>query len=413
MWNDDLRSRLGRRIEDRLPDAKRSLRALVECNSFTRNREGVLRNAAMVRELFEPLGFTSSAAPSDEDDEGDHLVLARPGASGTTLLLISHLDTVYSPELERRTDFGWREDGDLIRGPGVADIKGGTMTMYVALEALAQEVPELFDETGWLVLLNAAEEDGSDTFRSLARSSASDRAAACLVYEHGNDRDGGTLVTTSRRGSGRFVVETFGRQAHAGSSHARGANAIRELARKIEAIEAMTDPGGRTTFNVGLVEGGVGSNSVAAHARCTVDVRADDPESFAAAGARVASLAGTGEIASRADGFPCTVSVTRKPCFPPWPANDASTRLAAVAARAGRDVGIEVLAEHRLGASDGCHVWDLVPTLDGLGPIGFHLHSAEHDPERGKEQESLRWSSVGERAMLSAALLVRLLEPKA
>ncbi|MDH3285827.1 MAG: M20/M25/M40 family metallo-hydrolase [Acidobacteriota bacterium] len=409
MWNDSLRSRLRRAVHDLLDDAKRSLRALVECNSFTRNHDGVARNARTLTELFEPLGFAAHSVASDEETHGDHLVLTRPGPGNTDLLLVSHLDTVYPPDLERRAGFVWHEEDDLIRGPGVVDIKGGTITMHLVLSVLSRELPELFERVGWTVLLNAAEEEGSDSFRSLARASVGDRTAACLVYEHGNDAPGGgTLVTTSRRGSGRFLVETRGRSAHAGSSHARGANAIRELARKIEAIEAMTDPDGRTTFNVGLVEGGTASNSVPAHARCTVDLRADDPDSFAAAGARIEALAGEGEIASRTDGFRCTVAVTKKPCFPPWPDNDGSRRLAALAARAGSDVGIVVGAEHRLGASDGCHVWDLVPTLDGLGPIGFHLHSAEHDPEQGKEQETLRWSSVAERTMLNLALLVRL-----
>ncbi len=64
--------------------------------------------------------------------------------------------------------------------------------------------------------------------------------------------------------------------------------------------------------------------------------------------------------------------------------------------------------EYRLGASDGAHLWDLVPTLDGLGPLGEHIHCAEHDPARGKFQESLHTASLAERALLLAELLRRL-----
>lgn len=396
-------------VDARLDAAYGHLKALVGVNSFTRNREGVAENARVVAGLFAPLGFAATFVPSLEPGHGEHLVLRRRGRRRASILLVSHLDTVYSPEVEARYDFRFRREGDRLYGPGIADIKGGTVLAHLALSALAASDPETLDAASWTVLLDAAEEEGSPDFPALLREHAQDEAIACLVFEHGNDAEGGgTSVTSSRRGSARFLVETFGRQAHAGSAHRRGINAIRELARLVERIERMTTDDGAVTFNVGRIGGGLGSNTVPDTAWCDVDLRADLEEPYGRAVAAIEALAGGGSVCSRHDGHSGSVRVTRCPSYPPWPANPGSRWLVEIARDAGRECGLAVTDEHRLGASDGSHVWNSVPTLDGLGPIGVDLHSAEHDPERGKRQESLRWSSMRERALLAVNLFARL-----
>ncbi|HCA93012.1 MAG TPA: peptidase M20, partial [Alphaproteobacteria bacterium] len=46
-----------------------------------------------------------------------------------------------------------------------------------------------------------------------------------------------------------------------------------ELARKVQALHALTDLDKGITINVGLVSGGQSVNTVAAHAECGVDIR--------------------------------------------------------------------------------------------------------------------------------------------
>ena len=98
-------------------------------------------------------------------------------------------------------------------------------------------------------------------------------------------RDGGKVVT-ARKGVGRFDVHVEGRPAHAGSRHQDGRNAIREAARQILAIEAMTDYGRGVTTTVGLISGGTAVNTVPQHCRFVVDLRvetASDGETYASA----------------------------------------------------------------------------------------------------------------------------------
>ena len=118
------------------------LRALVDTNSFTQNRSGVLAVGALCSEVFEPLGFSSVSVPSVTPECGDHVILTRNG-SEQSLLLVSHLDTVYPPEEEAKYDFRWREEGGWIYGPGVVDIKGCTVGRLSARRALAHENPSL------------------------------------------------------------------------------------------------------------------------------------------------------------------------------------------------------------------------------------------------------------------------------
>jgi glutamate carboxypeptidase len=323
-------------------------------------------------------------------------------------LFVSHLDTVYAPEEEARHGFVWREEDDRIEGPGVADIKGGTVLIWLALGALSSAAPELARSATWRVALNAAEEEGSPSFPPLLRSLVGPRTRACLVFECTREtQEGANTLTVARRGAGRFLIEVRGRAAHTGSGWARGASALREAARLVERIEAMSRPERGLTYTVGRLEAGTVVNTVPERARLWLDVRSESVEDHEDALRFVQALAGEGSVRARSDGHPCTIAVRTLAGYPPWMPNAGSERLAAHALEAGSRLGIVHELEHRHGASDGCHTWDLAPTLDGLGPAGAHIHCAEHDPAAGKQRESIRRSSLRERALLTALTVAR------
>jgi len=352
---------------------KELLRRLVEVNSFTGNRDGVREVGRIVEGMFHPLGFSARWI-------GDHLALEKGGAGGPRLLLVGHLDTVY-PE-----NFAWREEGGRIFGPGVCDMKGGIVVMWMAL---AQSCPP--DVT---LLFNATEEGGCADFPPLLRSFVTPATRACLVYEPGLEEGSKTTVVTERKGSGRFRIDVAGRQAHSGHSHEKGASAIRELARVVERIEASTDRARGVTFNVGTIEGGTTVNSVPGRASAGLDLRAWTPADFAWGRAQALGLSGDGSVPGT------RVEVTELPGYPPWPGNEGSRRLGELACA----LDPMIVAGRRGGGSDGCHLWDLVPTLDGLGPVGRNAHVAT-----GKDPESVDPGSFAPRAKLSVALFRKLL----
>ena len=84
-------------------------------------------------------------------------------------------------------------------------------------------------------------------------------------------------VKTGRKGIGIFTLEVVGVESHAGLDPTAGASAIHALARVIEQVVPIARPDRGTTVNVGLVQGGSGSNVVAGRATAQVDVRVSDP----------------------------------------------------------------------------------------------------------------------------------------
>jgi glutamate carboxypeptidase len=104
-------------------------------------------------------------------------------------------------------------------------------------------------------------------------------------------------------------------------------------------------------------------------------------------------------VRRRAGAARCRVAVRELPGYPPWPANGATEALAARALRIGRDVGLSLAAPRRAGGSDGAFLWDVAPTLDGLGPVGADPHTPRESVER---------ASFVPRALLSARLIEEL-----
>ena len=389
------------------------LHQMVLINSFTMNPRGVNRLGELTAERFAELGFETEAVPSEGFRYGRHLVLSRPAilanrATAPTIGLISHLDTVFPEIEEQANDFHFRIAGDRIYGPGTVDIKGGTVLIYMVLDGLRHFFPDVFDGVNWLILLNAAEEVLAPDFGELARARL-DGARAALVFEGGDVKDGRYQFVTARKGMARYHIEVEGRGSHAGASHKRGANAIVQLADVIRAVADLTDYERALTFNVGTVMGGTVINRVPHQAAASVEMRAFDRAVFEDGVARMMALSEMCTVRSAADDYPCRVRVNLEGRWQPWPSNAATTGLFDVWAAAAEELGLKSVAlQSRGGLSDGNWLWDLLPTIDGLGPEGDNAHSSERSDDGSKDQEYVLASSFVPKALLNIAGIVRL-----
>jgi acetylornithine deacetylase/succinyl-diaminopimelate desuccinylase-like protein len=173
-----------------LPDYLAALRQMVEINSFTAHAAGVNELGQVTATLFAQLGFKAEFVQSAIAHYGKHLVLTRNGRANQTIGLVSHLDTVFPAEEEQRNSFHWREEGDRIYGPGTVDIKGGTVLIYMMLDALRTHAPEQFEAINWVILVDASEEAEAEDFGQLCidRLEGPD-TLACLIFEGGSNRD--------------------------------------------------------------------------------------------------------------------------------------------------------------------------------------------------------------------------------
>ena len=399
-------------LEKKQPFYLDLLRQMVEINSFTTNPAGVGRLGRLTADVFAPLGFADEQIPSTRPEYGPHLVLTRPGETSTTVGLISHLDTVFPAIEEKQNDFHWREEGNLLYGPGTVDIKGGTVLIYMVLDALRCCAPALFAATNWVVLLDAAEETDGEEFGRLCqeRLPVTDTRAA-LIFEGGRGNWQEANVVVARKGRAIYRVTAEGRAAHAGSAHEQGANAIVQLADAVQQIEGFTDYARDLTFNVGTLAGGSVVNRVPHFASASVEMRAFSREIFEDGVARMMALPRATENVESANGdYRCRLQVEIVKETGPWPRNPQTDRLLAIWQEAGEELGIRVWPEERGGLSDGNYFWDMLPTLDGLGPSGGNAHCSERSEDGRKDQEFVRRNSFVPKALLNAVAISKLLE---
>lgn len=278
-------------------------------------------------------------------------------------LVVGHSDTVWATGTIETMPVEGR-DGKL-HGPGVFDDKGGLVQAVFALRILNEL--ELDPPVVPVVLVNSDEEIGSgESSRWIERLARG--AARALVVEPALGRDG--RIKTARKGGARYEVRITGRGAHAGLDPDQGASAIVELAHVVQALNELNDPGRGISVNVGVIEGGLRSNVVAATSRAVVDVRAPVPDDLQRMEEEIRALVPT-DPRTRVE----VERLRRRPPLEPTPRNRALWR---AAREVGACLGLELEEGTAGGASDGCLTSLHTATLDGLGAVGDGAH-ADHE----------------------------------
>jgi len=352
-------------LQEREPQMMALLARLVEQSSFTEDVPSTSRLVSLLEtELASIRGLFVRRVPSARF--APHLVASTRSARDTSvgaIALVGHSDTVFPPG----TFEGFRREGDLARGPGVLDMKGGLVVAAEALRALS--TLGVLDSVPVRLAVVSDEELGSPEGRCVIADELVG-ARCALVLEAGRASD---LVVTARKGTGRATVRATGKVAHAGNAHHLGANAIWALARFIDAAQSLTDYGRGVTVNVGTVHGGTAKNTVPDRAEALLDFR------FVTRADGEATLRAL-EIAAREAALPgATVTVDAELARAPLERSLANVDLyreyAAHARAAGLAAGEAPLCG---GGSDASTTAALgIPSIDGLGPRGEGFHTTE------------------------------------
>ncbi len=389
-------------LEHHRDEALRWLERMVNINSFTTNREGIIELGKLTAECFAPLGFIAEHVPSSVVEHGNHLFLRRPREGAPRVLLVTHLDTVFPPEEEQLNDFKWQPapvEGR-IYGPGSIDIKGGTVLIWMILHGLREHSPEVFENTDWLIAANAAEEVMSRDFADQTSARCPHGAAAVLVFEGGPIIDGEYHLVTARKGRSLYRIEAHGRGAHAGSAIMNGVNAIVGLTHAVQAAANVADESKELTVNVATISGGTVLNRVPHEAAAELEMRAYDPKVLAEAGDAMMQL--TAPNGS-------TIKTTCLGQSPGWPADARTLGLAHHWVLAAEQLGLNAKLVKRGGLSDANYLCHLGPTLDGLGPSGGNAHCSERSTDGSKVPEYLEPESMVPKAAMNVLALEKLL----
>jgi tripeptide aminopeptidase len=192
-----------------------------------------------------------------------------PGTPGKEAVVISgHLDTVFPEE----TDVTVKRDGAILRGPGIEDNCRGLAVVAAVAEAVVKGNAKP-DATVYFV--GTVGEEGPGNLRGVRHLFERELAGKAEVFI---SIDAGSLSAIKDAvGSYRYTVTIRAAGGHSYSAFGRP-NAIHAMGRAIAALADLEVPDTpRTTFSVGIVEGGTTVNAMAEEASFQIDMRSLDP----------------------------------------------------------------------------------------------------------------------------------------
>jgi glutamate carboxypeptidase len=381
-----------------LPARTAELGALLErwanINSGSGHAAGLARMADTLRADFSHAFPAATIEEINTDAPGFNppgsrtlRIRLRPAAP-TQVFLCGHYDTVYEAD-DAFQVCRWL-DATTLNGPGVADMKGGLVTILAALQAF--EATPHAASVGWEVLITPDEETGSHGTAHLFRGAARDHQFG-FVFEPG--RPNGNIIH-SRKGTGGLVATCHGRAAHAAKVPNDGRSAILALAEFLLDAAKIPSEMPDVMVNVGNIRGGTAATNVVPHfAESEIDIRITKIADSEPLLARFQALA---DRINTRDG----IKLTLKGGFnrPPKECLPAEEAVFPEWQRAARDVGVpEFTWVHGGGGSDGNFLTaGGLPNLDGIGPIGDNLHS---------DREFCRVETIAPRAQIVALVLHR------
>jgi glutamate carboxypeptidase len=382
----------------------------VNQNSGSLNLPGVAAVGEMLRAELEPLGFKVEWIDMKAAARAGHIVARHAGKRGAKrLLLIGHLDTVFEPDSPFQR---WVREGDVARGPGAGDDKGGMAVMVAALRAM--QAAGTLKPANITIVLTGDEEDAGSPISISRRDLIAEgkRADAALDFEGLAVVEGRDMGSIARRSASNWTVTVTGKSAHSSGvgRPGTGYGAIYELARIIDQFRREL-PEDKLTFNVGLIGGGQSAildagkirltatgktNIIASTAVARGDLRAISQEQIDRAQGKMRAI-----IAQPLEGAQAELGFDAK-LYPPMPPTAGSRALLARLNSVNRDLGLAEMGELdpvRRGAGDISFVAADVDGLVGLGPSS----SGDHTPN-----ETLELPSVTKQAKRAAILMSRL-----
>jgi tripeptide aminopeptidase len=261
------------------PELRQALESLRTTNAWTLEQQVSLceipappfreaRRAEEYRRRMVALGLQNVRI----DREGNVIGERRGTGSGPAVVLSGHLDTVF-PE---GTDVRVTRTGTRYEGPGIADDCRGLAVVLAVAKAMQDARVRT---AGTIYFVGTVGEEGPGNLRGVRHLFAQELKGR-VDYFISVDGTGHGVVSRAV-GSNRYRVRFEGPGGHSYGAFGMP-NPVHALGRAIAAISELQVPATpRTTFSVGMIEGGTSVNSIAASASMEVDLRSESPEELA------------------------------------------------------------------------------------------------------------------------------------
>ncbi len=356
-----------------------TLKELVSIESGSRDLEGLATLAGLVSERLKAAGMTVQLLPAKAPDfhpqlkgatVGSMVYATRTGTGKRKVLLIAHMDTVYTKGMSAKQPF--RVDGDKAWGLGISDDKGGV--------ALALHTVQLLDQLGFKdyaqlgVLINGDEEIGSPGSGATLTQLGSEYDAVFSFEGAGFQEDYVRLATSS---IAIVEMKVTGKASHAGSAPERGRNALYEMAHQIMKSRNFGNADKGLKINWTVANSGETRNVIPASATAIADVRALANEDMDALEARLKESIKDKLIPDT------TVELSFYRSRPAFVSNATSRTLAQHAQKVYQEIGKKLdVRERATGGGTDAAFAGLRPkggVLESFGLRGFGAHSNDDE----------------------------------
>lgn len=337
------------------------IKKIVEVESPTPQKQQNDLLAELISEIF--IQYTGGTIEKISDEIfGSHMI-GTVGDGEQQILLVGHFDTVHPFGTIQRNPYKV-EDGKIF-GPGIYDMKAGLMQGIFALHTLVK-MNELTNKRVKFIF-NSDEELGSRNSKQLLIKEAK-KSKVAFVLEPSFGEEG--AIKLARKGVGTYTIKANGKPAHAGNTPEDGENAIEEISRQVLKLQGLNDLERGVTVNCGVIQGGTTKNTIPEFAELTVDVRVPTLD----------DLNKMESVFSLLTPYNPNVKLSVEGGFtrPPMEPTEKSEEIFSQAKEfIEKEVGLTLRKAHVGGASDGNNISQYVPTLDGLGAVGFGAHTVD------------------------------------
>jgi acetylornithine deacetylase/succinyl-diaminopimelate desuccinylase-like protein len=328
------------------------------------------KESARAREIarrFEEIGL----ARVRTDEEGN-VIAERPGLSSDPRIVVSaHLDTVF-PE---GTNVMVRRDGARFHAPGISDNSCG----IVSTLALAQALQASGIETeGTIYFVATVGEEGEGNLRGVRHLFARGELSSGVDAFISLDGPGLDRISQRALGSRRYRVTVSGPGGHSWGDFGI-VNPVHALGRAIARFASYPAPlAPRTSYNVGIIEGGSSVNAIPERASMLVDIRSvssDEIEKLEAYLRRVVDIAAREENSLRSMSGTSLVCEFEQVGDRPSGETPMNSRIVRAAIECSRALGIEPRLD--CSSTDSNIPISLgVPAITlGVGGISSNCHS--------------------------------------
>ena len=365
--------------------AESLLETLVNMNSGTFNLPGVTAVGKALEQQFQSLGFKTTLVNEDAVKRAPSLLAEHRGRRGNKrLLLIGHMDTVFEPTHPFQR---FERNGNIVKGPGVNDMKGGLVVMIAGLKAL--QSAGLLKDANISVFISGDEEAAGDPLESSRKDmiAAAKNADLALSFEGVVVHEGLEYASTARRGATQWRLTVKGKAAHSGSIFTKdtGDGAAFEMSRILAQFhDTLREP--NMTYSVGLVLAGSQidvqpngnasvtgkGNIVPGEALSIGDLRVLSPDQLTRVEDKMKAI-----VAANLPGTQATLTIEQGyPPMAPTPGNVALLTELNVVNKSLGSPPMQALDPMLRGAGDVSFIAPFIDALDGMGLAGDGSHTA-------------------------------------